>query len=174
MDDSVNPVATHHLPSFITAPGQTDVLMIVTIILLAVGVLMFGVLFFWLHALPERVAHKSQKVQFEIVAVLALISLFTHMHIFWIVGLVLAFIDIPDFGAMMGRIARSLETMAGIKPETGIEGPREAIAGAKRTDETEAASGIQERAGNGDGKRVSAVRAEGVPAPEPARGVRHG
>jgi hypothetical protein len=172
MAESVNPVATHHLPSFITAPGQTDVLMIVTIILLAVGVLMFGILFFWLHALPERVAHKSQKIQFEIVAVLALISLFTHMHIFWIVGLILAFIDIPDFGAMMGRIARSLETMAGIKPQTAIEGSPEAVA--KRTDETEAASGISERAGNGDGKRVAAIRAEGMPAPEPARGVRHG
>ena len=39
------------------------------------------------HSLPERMAHKSQKLQFEIVAVLGLILLFTHIHIFWIAGL---------------------------------------------------------------------------------------
>ena len=54
-------------------------------------------------------AHKSQKLQFEIVAVLGLISLFTHMHIFWIAGLLLALIDLPDFwhaAAQHRRIGR--------------------------------------------------------------------
>jgi len=27
MNESLHPVASHHLPSFITAPGETDVLM---------------------------------------------------------------------------------------------------------------------------------------------------
>ena len=66
---------------------------------------MFGILFLRLHTLPERMAHKSQKIQFEIVAVLGLIALFTHMHIFWIAGLLLAMIDLPDFGSSLGRIA---------------------------------------------------------------------
>ena len=115
MADSINPAASHHLPSFITPPGETDVLMVVTGILLLLGILAFGLLFFRLHTLPERLAHKSQKIQFEVVAVLGLIALFTHMHIFWIAGLFLALIDIPDFGTALGRMARSLEKMAGIK-----------------------------------------------------------
>ena len=113
--ESLNPAASHNLPSFITAPGETDELMIVTGVLLLLGVLLVGILFFKLHTLPERLAHKSHKIQFEIVAVLGLIALFTHQHIFWVIGLLLALIDFPDFGTMMSRIARSVEKMAGIK-----------------------------------------------------------
>jgi hypothetical protein len=116
MADAINPAATEHLPSFITAPGQTDVLMVIMAIVLVLAVLGFGILFFRLHTLPERLAHKSQKLQFEIVAVLGLIALFTHMHIFWVIGLILALIDLPDFGTTLGRIARSTEKMAGITP----------------------------------------------------------
>ena len=43
--------------------------------------------------------------------------LFTHMHKFWVIGLLLAFIDIPDFGGFLGRIAGSVEKMADAKPE---------------------------------------------------------
>jgi multisubunit Na+/H+ antiporter MnhF subunit len=115
MADAINPAATEHLPSFITAPGQTDVLMVIMTIVMVLAVLMFGILFFRLHTLPERMAHKSQKLQFEIVAVLGLIALFTHMHIFWVIGLILALIDFPDFGTPLRRIALSTETLAGIK-----------------------------------------------------------
>ena len=94
---------------FITAPGETDVLMVAMAITLALVVVGFGVLFLRLHTLPERVAHKGHKIQFEIVAILGLIALFTHMHIFWVAGLLLAFIDIPDFGGFLGRIAGSVE-----------------------------------------------------------------
>lgn len=114
MADNVHPVATHHLPPFVTAPGETDVLMVVMAFVLFFSVIGFGVLYFRLHSLPEHIAHKSHKIQLEIVAVLGLISLFTHMHIFWIIGLLLAFIDLPDFGAL-GRIAKSTEKMAGIE-----------------------------------------------------------
>src|SRR5215813_11744055 len=93
MAEQIHPAATHHLPIFITAPGETDVLMVVTAIILGLAVFGFGILFLRLHTLPERVAHKSHKIQFEIVAVLGLIALFTHMHIFWIAGLLLALID---------------------------------------------------------------------------------
>jgi hypothetical protein len=119
MAESLNPAATHHLPSFITPPGETDVLMVIMSIVLLFSILGFGILFLRLHTLPERMAHRSQKLQFEIVAILGLIALFTHMHIFWIAGLLLALIDFPDFGAMMGRIAESVEKMAGIKPGEG-------------------------------------------------------
>ena len=108
----LNPAASEHLPMFITAPGETDVLMVITAVVLAVSVMMFGILFFRLHTLPERMAHRTHKLQFEIVAVLGLIALFTHEHIFWIAGLLLALIDFPDFSGFFGRIAGSVERIA--------------------------------------------------------------
>jgi hypothetical protein len=102
----------HHLPFYVVRPGETDVLMIVMGIFLILAVLAVGNIYLHLHSLPERMAHKSQKLQFEIVAVLGLISLFTHMHIFWIVGLLLALIDLPDFSTPLSRIAGSVEKMA--------------------------------------------------------------
>jgi hypothetical protein len=119
MPEPLHPAATHNLPSFITAPGETDTLMVVMSVVLLLSVLMFGILFFRLHTLPERIAHKSHKLQFEIVAVLGLIALFTHMHIFWIAGLLLAMIDLPDFGGSLDRIAGSAEKIAGIEPGGG-------------------------------------------------------
>jgi hypothetical protein len=117
MSAEINPVATHHLPIFITPPGQTDVLMVVTAVFLLIAVVAFGVLFLRLHSLPERMAHRGHKLQFEIVAVLCLISLFTHIHAFWIAALLLAFIELPDIPGWMGRIARGVERIAGIKTE---------------------------------------------------------
>ena len=93
--------------------------MVVTAVLLVLGVLGFGILFLRIHSLPERMAHRGHKLQFEIVAVLCLVALFTHMHIFWIAGLLLALIDIPDFGTPLNRIAGSAEKMAGLKPGEG-------------------------------------------------------
>jgi hypothetical protein len=119
MAESLHPAATHHLPSFITAPGETDVLMVVMAIILVIAVLGFGILFLRIHSLPERMAHRGHKLQFEVVAVLCLISLFTHMHIFWIAGLLLALVDLPDFGTPLNRIAGSAEKMAGLMPGEG-------------------------------------------------------
>src|SRR5262249_37222782 len=128
-DDAINPAASHHLPSFITAPGQTDVLMVIMTVVLVGAVLAFGLLFLRLHTLPERIAHKSQKLQFEIVAVLGLLALFTHIHLFWVIGLILAFIEFPDFGTPLRRIAGSTEKMAGLQPGEGAaETPAEAAA----------------------------------------------
>jgi len=86
--------------------------MIVTGIFLVLTVLGVGNLYLRLHSLPERMAHKSQKLQFEVVAVLGLISLFTHMHIFWIAGLLLALVDLPDFSTPLSSIAGSVEKIA--------------------------------------------------------------
>src|SRR5512143_1594601 len=121
MAEQIHTGAVHHLPVFITAPGETDVLMVVTAIILGLAVFGFGILFLRLHTLPERVAHKGHKIQFEIVAILGLLALFTHMHIFWVAGLLLAFIDLPDFGGFLGRIAGSVERMAGVKPGAGAD-----------------------------------------------------
>ena len=119
MTDAINPAAPHHLPLFISAADGRDVFMSVMAVVLTVVVLIAGLLFLRLHTLPERMAHKSHKLQFEIVAVLGLLALFTHIHIFWVIGLLLALIDIPNFGGALGRIAASLERMAGIPPGKG-------------------------------------------------------
>jgi hypothetical protein len=121
MTAALNPAAPHHLPVFITAAGETDVLMVVMAVFLVIAVLAVGLLFLRLHTLPERMAHKSHKLQFEIVAVLGLLALFTHQHIFWVAGLILALIDIPDFGNPLRRIAGSVEKIAGIPPGKGAD-----------------------------------------------------
>src|SRR4029077_20087928 len=122
-----HPAATEHLPSFITAPGETDWLMVIMAVILAVSVLGFGLLFLRLHTLPERMAHRGHKLQFEIVAVLGLLALFTHIHLFWVVGLLLAMVDLPGFGTPLHRIAGSVEKMAGVPPEEDLfEAPDEA------------------------------------------------
>ena len=87
MTKAIHPEATHHLPFFITPPGETDILMNVMIVFLALIVFLIGILYLRLHALPEHMAHRTEKIQYEIVAVLALISLFTHNHLYWILGL---------------------------------------------------------------------------------------
>jgi len=110
--DQLHPMTPHHLPFYMAKPGETDVLMIVMGIFLVLAVLGVGNIYLRLHSLPERLAHKGQKLQFEIVAVLGLISLFTHMHIFWIAGLLLALVDLPDFGTSLSRIAGSVEKIA--------------------------------------------------------------
>jgi hypothetical protein len=109
------------MPPFITAPGATDVLFVGMAIVLVAAVLAAGVFFFWLHSLPERMVHNSTKVHFDIVAVLGLLSLFTHIHLFWVAALLLALvkipeISIPDFSDLLGRIAGSLERMSNAEP----------------------------------------------------------
>ena len=51
----------------------------------------------------------------EIVAILGLLALFTHIHAFWVAGLLLALIDFPDLSGWLGRIATSVEKIAGTK-----------------------------------------------------------
>ena len=113
----MHPDATGHLPPFITSPGTTDTLMVLMAVVLVAAVLATGVLFFWLHSLPERLVHKSSKVHFDIVAVLGLLALFTHIHLFWVAALLIALVKIPDFSmpdfsSLFGRIATPLEKIA--------------------------------------------------------------
>jgi hypothetical protein len=112
MSDALHPVAPHHLPPFITPPGETDVLMNVMIVVVIAIILAIGTLYLRLHALPERMAHRGHKIQFEIVAVLALLALFTHNHLFWIAGLLLALVQIPDFSTPLASMAESQEKIA--------------------------------------------------------------
>ncbi|KRD96196.1 hypothetical protein ASE63_12380 [Bosea sp. Root381] len=116
-----HPAATSHLPSFITAPGDTDILLVVAIVTVLGAILGVGLIFLRLHTLPERMAHKAHKLQFEIVAVLGLLALFTHIHLFWVAGLLLALIEIPDFLGPQRRMAGSLEKIARQAPGQGAD-----------------------------------------------------
>src|SRR4051812_3203268 len=94
-------------------------MLVVGIILLG-AVLLVGNFYLHLHTMPERMAHKSHKLQFEIVAVLGLLALFTHNHLFWVIGLFLAMIDLPDFSTPLRKIARSVEKMAGVALQSEV------------------------------------------------------
>jgi hypothetical protein len=117
LSEQIHPMAPHHLPFYLAPGSGTDVLMVVMGIFLVATVLWVGTLYWRLHSLPERMAHKSEKLQFEIVAILGLLSLFTHIHLFWVAGLLLALIDIPDFGTPLRSIAGSVEKIANNSPE---------------------------------------------------------
>jgi hypothetical protein len=109
---SPNPFATEHLPFFITPPGQTDVLYNITLVFIIAMIVLFGVIFLTIHSLPERMAHKTKKIQLDIVAVLCLLALLTNEHIFWVAALLLAYIDFPDFLTPFNRIAKATEAIA--------------------------------------------------------------
>jgi hypothetical protein len=115
-----HPLASHAMPPFITAPGASDVLLVCMAIVLIVAVMAVGVFFFWLHSLPERLVHNSTKVHFDIVAVLGLLSLFTHVHLFWVAALLLALVkmpqwSIPDFSGLLSRIAGAIEGISRVE-----------------------------------------------------------
>lgn len=101
-----------HVPWFVAGPEQPDFLLFVTGVFLILVVFLFGVLMLRLHHLPEHIAHREQKVQYQLVATLGLLGMFTHENLFWIAGLLLAMIDLPDFTGPLGRIAGSIRRIS--------------------------------------------------------------
>jgi hypothetical protein len=112
MSEGMNPVAPHHLPVFITAPGESDLFFIGTVIFLIVAIMAIGNIYFRLHALPERIAHGTTRLQFQLVSVLTLLALVTHNGVYWVAALILALVPIPDFWTPMASMAGSLAMMA--------------------------------------------------------------
>src|SRR4051794_17361525 len=113
MSTAMNPAAPHFVPSFITAPGETDPLLVGVVVFLVILVLVLGSTYFWLHSIPERIAHGAGKIQFQLVAVMSLLALFTHNNAFWVGALLLALVPIPDFWTPLANMADSLARMAG-------------------------------------------------------------
>lgn len=103
------------LPFFITGPGGTDVLFILVSIALVLVVLGFGVLYFTVQAWPDRLAKGANKVQLQIVGILGLLSLLTFNNAFWVAGLLLAAIRIPDIVTPLWAISRSLSRQNAVK-----------------------------------------------------------
>ena len=119
MSDQLHPAATHHLPFFITAPGETDVVLKITLWFVVACIILTGVIFLTIHSLPERMAHNSKKIQLDLIALLCLLALLTHEHLFWFIAIILAFIDIPDFLTPVNSIAKSMKSLAA--QEAGVE-----------------------------------------------------
>ena len=119
----MNPAAPHHLPAFVTVPGQYDWLMTVMAVFLLVAILSVGLVYLKLHALPEHMAHRTNKVQLQFVAVLCLLALLTHNHVFWIAALLLALVELPDFSTPVNSIALSLEKLSGRDNTTAPPSP---------------------------------------------------
>ena len=121
----MNPAATDHLPFFVTPPGGSDFLLTAMAVFMLVVIVSVGVFYLKLHSLPEQMAHRGQKVQMQFVAVLALLALFTHNNALWVAALLIALVDLPDFGTPMASIAASLEKMSGRAPSDPPAVPEE-------------------------------------------------
>ena len=82
-----------------------------------------GVIYLTLHAIPERMAHKSSHPQLQIVGILALLALFTHNNLFWVAAVLVAGFQFPDMLSPLQSIARSLARLAGRPVEGEIPQP---------------------------------------------------
>lgn len=113
----LHPMAPEHLPFFITPPGATDTMLVNVAVFLIGGVLLAGVVYLTLHSLPERMAHKRNAAQFQLIGILGLLGLLTHNSLFWLAALVLAVVEVPDVMSPLRSIARSLEKATGREDE---------------------------------------------------------
>lgn len=123
MSAEVHPLAPHHLPKFIGGPDGSDPLFIVVLILLVVILMVVGNLYFKLHAVPERMAHKHNNTQLQFITILTLLALFTHNNVFWVAALLLAVIRLPDFSTPINSIAKSLAQLASTQDEQKVSPP---------------------------------------------------
>ena len=113
MANSVHSQAPHHLPVFLPGPDGGDGLFTFVVLFVVITVLLVGVLYFKVHALPEQMAHKTNSTQLQLIGILALLALFTHNNLFWVIALLLAAIKLPDFTTPLNSISHSLEKLSG-------------------------------------------------------------
>ncbi|MGV6849232.1 MAG: hypothetical protein ACWA5A_12725 [Marinibacterium sp.] len=109
----IHPLAPEHLPYFVPGADGSDPMFGNAVVFVVLLAFLGGVFYLYLHSLPERMAHGQGRTQFQIVALLALLALFTHESIFWIAALLLAATTLPDFLTPITSGARSLASLAG-------------------------------------------------------------
>lgn len=108
MADTAHEMAPKHLPSFLPSPDGSDPLFTIIIVMVFVSALLIGTLYLRLHSLPEQMAHGASRSQFQLVAILGLLALFTHQTMFWVAALLLAVVIPPDYETPLKSIANSL------------------------------------------------------------------
>ena len=111
MADNMHSMAPHHLPAFIPNADGSDLLFTSVIIGTIVLILVLGSAYFTLHSIPEKMAHESNSMQFQAIGILALLALFTHNNLFWVIALLLAAVRFPDFLTPIQSISESLKHM---------------------------------------------------------------
>jgi len=122
MSNLQHPLAPEHLPRYIGGPDGSDPLFTVVTGLLILLLLVVGNLYLKLHALPERMAHRQNNTQLQIITVLALLALFTHNNVFWVAALLLAVVRFPDFSTPINSISDSLaELVRNRQPEVPLD-----------------------------------------------------
>ncbi|MEM9639591.1 MAG: hypothetical protein AAGA94_18210 [Pseudomonadota bacterium] len=111
MSDTQHPLTPSHLPPYFAGADGSDQLFTVMVIFVLVVILLLGVAYFTLHALPERMAHKSNSAQLQLISILVMLALFTHNNLFWVVAIVIAAFRPPDLVSPLNSIAQSLHNL---------------------------------------------------------------
>jgi hypothetical protein len=111
MSDAVHPLAPEHLPGYLAAADGSDFLFSFMVFFLLAVILLLGVIYFTLHALPEHMGHKSNSTQLQLISILCMLALFTHNNVFWVIALVLAAFRPPDLVGPLNSIAQSLQSL---------------------------------------------------------------
>ena len=120
---NINPLAPEHLPGYIVAADGSDSLFTIMTVFAVLLILGIGILYLNLHAMPEKMAHKSNHTQMQVVGILALLALFTHNNLFWVIALLVAAFRPPDFMTPLTSIATSLATIAKDKGAALVSAP---------------------------------------------------
>ncbi len=105
-------MAPEHLPHYIAAADGSDYLFVLMTFFTLAVILLIGVLYLTLHAMPEHMAHESNHSQMQVVGILALLALFTHNNLFWVAAVLIAAFRMPDFMTPLTDIASSLSAIA--------------------------------------------------------------
>ena len=114
------PMATGHIPSYVTQADGSDFLFTFMLVFTVVVIVLLGVAYFTLHSIPEKIAHQSNHPQFQLVGILALLALFTHNGLFWVAAILVAGFQFPDFAAPLRGIADAIRSLA---PQRAPEPP---------------------------------------------------
>lgn len=112
MTGELHPLAPHTLPSYLGGADGGDPLFTAIAVTVVAMILGIGVFYLKIHAIPEQLAHKHGNTQSQLIMVLALLALFTHNNIFWVVALILALLKLPDFLTPINNISQSLAQIA--------------------------------------------------------------
>lgn len=108
MSAEIHPLAPHHLPGYFANADGSDSLFTLMVFFVVILILLLGVGYFTLHSLPEKMAHKSNAAQLQLISILCILALFTHNNLFWVAALLLAALRPPDFLTPLRSMASSL------------------------------------------------------------------
>ncbi|WP_417750499.1 hypothetical protein [Ruegeria sp. SCP11] len=113
----LHPMATGHIPSYVTQADGSDFLLTFMFVFTVVVIILIGVGYFTLHSIPEKIAHESNHPQFQLVGILALLALFTHNGLFWVAAILVAGFQFPDVAAPLRAIADAIRSLGNPRPD---------------------------------------------------------